>query len=401
MRLFTGTPSWIIDDGATAESAVEPPGDIDTNVAIIGAGITGALIAFHLASRSVEALLIDKRPPAMGSTCASTALLSYELDVPLTQLIEQRGERDAYRAYELGRRSIGTLEAVAEAVGESVDFQRRDCFYLAQTAGDAQDLYREYLTRRAGGFDIDLLTESDVAAVFPFARPLATRTPEAAEVDPVRLTRAALAYAERRGIAVLNDRVTEVDADGEAVRIRTAGGSLVRARRLVLAAGYETTRLIEIDNVRLTSTYVLATEPVARLSGWPHRALICESGGHPYFYMRTTFDNRILLGGEDEETSDPATMARLLPGKIAAMAAMLRAMFPMNEIEVATAWAGVFSASSDGLPTIGPHPRWPRMHLALGYGGNGITFAAIAAEMVADWVLGRPNSDAAIFRLNR
>ena len=69
------------------------------------------------------------------------------------------------------------------------------------------------------------------------------------------------------------------------------------------------------------------------------------------------------------------------------------AMFPQLDIEVAYTWAGTFGETQDGLAYIGQAPEFPHAYLALGYGGNGITFSVIAAKIITDLHLGRPNPD--------
>ena len=64
---------------------------ISTPILIIGGGITGALIAYQLIENGRKVILLDKRDVCNGSTAASTALLQYEIDIPLYKLIEIRG----------------------------------------------------------------------------------------------------------------------------------------------------------------------------------------------------------------------------------------------------------------------------------------------------------------------
>jgi glycine/D-amino acid oxidase-like deaminating enzyme len=64
-------------------------------------------------------------------------------------------------------------------------------------------------------------------------------------------------------------------------------------------------------------------------------------------------------------------------------------------------WAGTFAETEDGLPFIGPVPGLHGTYAALGYGGNGITFSVVAADIIRDLCLGRPNADAACFALDR
>jgi glycine/D-amino acid oxidase-like deaminating enzyme len=65
------------------------------------------------------------------------------------------------------------------------------------------------------------------------------------------------------------------------------------------------------------------------------------------------------------------------------------------------AHGGTFGKTKDGLAYVGQTPEFPHAYFALGYGGNGITFRVIAAKIITDLHLGRPNLDAYIFRFER
>src|SRR5688500_7764944 len=121
MDLESGLPYWKIKSGLLG---VYPAlaADETCEVAILGAGITGALIADHLSSAGIDVLVLDKRETGWGSTCASTALLQYEVDVPLYQLIEMRGEAFAQRAYLRCLGAVHQLAAIAQGLEEDVGF---------------------------------------------------------------------------------------------------------------------------------------------------------------------------------------------------------------------------------------------------------------------------------------
>lgn len=160
------------------------------------------------------------------------------------------------------------------------------------------------------------------------------------------------------------------------------------------------TEILRRKITALHSTFALASEPVAELAGWPDGCIIWETA-RPYVYLRTTADKRVLMGGYDEPFRDPEARDRLIGEKTAALARRLRRMFPRIPLEIAGAWAGTFADTGDGLPFIGRHPERSNVWLALGYGGNGITFSAIAADVVRDGILGRANPDAELFGFAR
>lgn len=76
-------------------------------------------------------------------------------------------------------------------------------------------------------------------------------------------------------------------------------------------------------------------------------------------------------------------------------------LLPDLDWEVEFAWAGTFGETADGLAYIGPTLEYPHCYFALGFGGNGITFSAIAADLLADMLTGKQNDDAALFRFGR
>ena len=76
-------------------------------------------------------------------------------------------------------------------------------------------------------------------------------------------------------------------------------------------------------------------------------------------------------------------------------------MFPGIDFAVDYQWAGTFGETEDGLAYIGEIRQMPRCHFVLGFGGNGITYSVIAAEIIHETLAGRTHSDAHLFRFDR
>jgi glycine/D-amino acid oxidase-like deaminating enzyme len=378
---------WLLRNGL---GEVSPPLSRNRrcDVAVIGAGITGALVADGLARAGLSVIAVDRRHPAHGSTSASTAILQYELDAPLTELIDKIGREralDAYRACLAGVRAIGRI---ARGLKGDVGFRRRPSLYYASRSDDGDSLRRECETRRQVGLPCEVLDERAIGKIVDFKPPLALWSNTGAEIDPWRLTRALLERCSRHDFAVYGrTEVTEIVPNRSDVEVHTNRG-LLRARNVIVAAGYEAERFLPQRVAELHSTFGLVTEPVKSFEGWSQRCLIWESA-RPYMYARTTSDNRIMVGGEDVPFRNPAQRDALVPSKGATLLEKARRLFPRIEMEPAYAWAGTFGETEDSLPYIGPHPDVdPRVMYALGYGANGIPFAAIAAQIVTAAVLG-------------
>src|SRR3954469_16827095 len=136
--------------------------DARCEVAVIGGGITGALIAHDLVRAGLDCVLFDKGEIGGGSTSASTALLSYELDTPLWKLAEQIGEADAAASYRACFEAIGNLEEVVQRLGNSAHFIRRPSIYLAEEPHQVPELEREWALRRKHGMEVDLWPAEEI-----------------------------------------------------------------------------------------------------------------------------------------------------------------------------------------------------------------------------------------------
>ena len=102
----------------------------------------------------------------------------------------------------------------------------------------------------------------------------------------------------------------------------------------------------------------------------------------------------------DEPFQNPKKRDALMPKKNKAILKKFKTLFPESKIKMDFYWCGTFGGTKDGLPYIGIHKNHPNMYFALGYGGNGITFSVIAAEMIKNMHLDR-QIDENIFRFDR
>ena len=299
MNLTSSHPFWSVNNGLPA-SYPSLQRDVSCEAVVIGGGITGALAAVHLVEAGVQTLLIDKRDIGTGSTSGSTALLQYEIDVPLRELIRKVGPAAAARSYELCRESIGKLERLAARLKINCGFERKPSLFLARHQREIPELREEFQLRRKLGFELEFLDAAAIQKRFPFSRPAALFSQDGGQVDPHRLTHGLLAAGQRTGLEICDRTAMErLEQTRRGVRITTKQGFVITARRAVIAAGFESQTLLHGEAGTLLSTYALISEPLPKISGWPQRCLIWESGS-PYLYLRTTGEGRVIVGGEDE-----------------------------------------------------------------------------------------------------
>lgn len=387
MDLKSGYPFWPVRAGLPATF---PPleENLDCDVVVVGAGITGAMIAQAGSVAGLQTIIVDRRDAAWGSTAASTALLQYEIDIELAALARRIGMESALAAYRACEKALATLTDMAAALGD-VGFSPMSSLYLASRWHHRRRLRKEFALRRQHGFQVEWLDRAALRQRYGLEAWAAMRSVPAAQVDPYRLTYALLENLQARGTRIF-DR-TEMqgwEATRAGIVLRLQRERRIRCRYLVLAGGYETLSWLGVRVARTRSSYALVTEPLRNGLG-PLADTLAWETARPYLYLRSTEDGRLLVGGEDDRIDIAARRDARVGRKCARLLRKLRRMAPAVEAELGFGWAGTFAETDDGLPFFGAHPRHDsRVLFAMAYGGNGITYSAIGAQILRDRMMG-------------
>ncbi|ESY67529.1 MULTISPECIES: FAD-binding oxidoreductase [Mesorhizobium] len=399
LDLRTGRPVWSAYR-APAVPTTALTRDAKVDVLIVGMGISGAMMAEVLTADGHSVICIDRRGPVKGSTAATTALVEFELDQPLSVLIKMIGESKAQQAWRRSRLAISSLAGRIEDLAIDCRLSRTQSLYLAGTMLSASELRDETEARRQAGIAATYLTPQQLVERYGIARDGAILSHGNIALDPRKLTAGLLLKAlERKACFHAPVEATRIEDSADAVVVATKGGPTITARHVVLATGYELVDIVPAAAHRIISTWAIATRPQPRKL-WPQAAFIWEAS-EPYLYARATADGRVICGGEDEDFIDEARRDELIADKSARIAAKLSRLFPRLDVRPEFAWTGSFGTTTTGLPYIGAIPRHPRIHAVMGYGGNGITFSRIASEIVSASIGGFDDTDAGLFAFNR
>ncbi|MFN3547733.1 MAG: NAD(P)/FAD-dependent oxidoreductase [Mesorhizobium sp.] len=399
LDLRTGRPVW------SAYRAPRPQTsplsrDVKADVAIVGMGISAAMIADALTEAGLSVVLVDRRGPLLGSTPATTALVQHEIDQPLSVLSRRIGKDRAQRAWRRSRLAVGNLSARIAELGIDCRLAERPSLYLAGNLLAPEALRAEGEARNDAGLRSAYLTAGQLKTRYGIDRKGALLSYGNLALDPRRLAAGLLIAAADRG-ARLYAPVEAVGYESHrgGIAITTRQGPTITAAAAVLATGYELADIVPRDGHRIISTYAIATRPQPRAI-WPEAAFMWEASD-PYLYLRATHDGRIICGGEDEDFADEAARDALIGEKTQRIAAKLSTLMPHVDTTPEYAWAGAFGATPSGLPLIGSVPGRAGFHAVLGYGGNGITFSRIAAELITASLTGHADHDADLFALDR
>jgi len=370
-------------------------------VLVVGAGITGALMAQHLASLGHDVCVIDRERPGLGSTAASTAMLLWEIDKKLTTLTAIYGFEHAARVYRQSLAAVAGLQELVATHRLACSFRPRSSLYLAAGDHGARELLAEHELRQRAGLPGVFLDYRTLRSEYGFDREAALLSPGAADADPLCLARSLMVAAISEGAAFFDADAVRYETTGKTVAVTTADGPAIEADWVVLATGYVMPDFVRSPLHSISSSWAIATPPQPEQRLWRDGVLIWEAATD-YLYARTTADHRIIIGGEDdEEITDPERRDAETPAKTERLLAKLKALQPTADAIADKSWSGAFGQTRDGLPLIGAVPGRPRMLAAYGYGGNGITFSYLASRLIAATIAGRHKAEYDDYSLER
>jgi len=238
----------------------------------------------------------------MGSTAASTALLQYEIDFPLRELIQKRGLNDAVRSYQLCANAVGKLESIAKQL-KVKSFKTRPSVQFASYASHVKPLQQEFALRKKYGFPVSWLDADGVREKLGIEAVAGILSSCGAEADPYEFTNALLSHAHKKGAAIFDTtEVADIQHRPRSVVLSTTEGYTITARYAIMATGYESYKYLPHRVDQLCSTYAIISKPIPQTKFWYRNALIWETAD-PYIYLRTTADKRIIIGGKDDDFS--------------------------------------------------------------------------------------------------
>lgn len=303
MDLHSGLPYWIIRN-SLLDYFHPLEDDLSTDVVIIGSGITGALMAHELCRAGIECYVIDKRSIATGSSAASTALLQYEIDVPLCRMARIIGEKNAVTAYQACLQSITDIKKVLEETGVSAGYEQLPSLFYASSPADNKLLKQEYEIREKYKLPVSLLKKKEVREQYHVEVSGNALVNEAsAQMDAYRAATGLLTHdMKENGLNVFTHTdIKEYEETSDGCIMTTDQGHTIKCGYIIVAAGFEAGQFLPQKIMDLTSTYALISHPVAPEQLWPTHCLIWETAD-PYLYIRTTDGNRIIIGGKTKSS---------------------------------------------------------------------------------------------------
>ncbi len=377
------TPYW-------ATSATFPPfaklaEDVETDVVIVGAGVTGLTAAYLLAKAGKRVVVLERDRCAMTDTGHTTAHLTMVTDARLTELAKRFGHDHAQAVWDAGLAAIATIDEVVREHAIDAGFEWVDGYLHAPLNNDESEerkrLEEDATLAREMGFDAEFVE------TVPLMNRPGIRFADQARIHPRSyLAGVAKAFVALGGRIYEHSTADEFCDDPRAVKV---GSHTVQSDDIVIAthnplvglAGLAGATLFQ-TKLALYTSYVIA----GRLPKGQVPDALWWDTSDPYNYLRVEPHRDVdvvIFGGEDHKTGQQDDTA----GCYQRLEARLKAIMP--RIDVTHRWSGQVIETPDGLPYIGQMAD--HQYAATGYAGNGMTFGTLAGMMMSDAILDRTN----------
>lgn len=370
--------------------------DVQADVVVVGAGISGLSTAYLLGRAGKSVVVLDSGGILSGETERTTAHLASALDDRFVALERLHGARGAQLAAQSHAAAIDEIERIITAEQIECDFARLDGFLFAAVRGGGAELERELAAaQRAGLAGVELVARVPLR---DFETGPAVRFPRQAQFHPTKYLAGLAAAILRDGGQIFTQTKAQEIEGGSRARVRATSGRTVRASAVVVATNTPVNdRLVIHTKQAPYRTYAIgaATAVGSVLPG------LYWDTADPYHYVRVQSGaagapDVLIVGGEDHKTGQADDAEE----RYRRLEQWTRDRFPISEIKFR--WSGQVLEPVDGLAFIGRNPMdSENVYIATGDSGHGMTHGTIAGLLITDLILGRPNSWSALYSPSR
>jgi glycine/D-amino acid oxidase-like deaminating enzyme len=365
---------------------------LNVDVAIIGGGITGITAAYLLRNSGKSVTLLERGQVGDWATGSTTGFLMELLDTYATELISRWGKKEAAIITRAHRDAITLIEETTKKEKIACEFVRCPAYLYASTEKEASQLQEEAEALQTLGTD----------ATFT-AKPLGSmhhgrlEARNQAKFHSLKYIFALADVCAQAGVQLFeNTEVTTVE-DGPTVTLHTKEGQRVRARHVLMATHYPLDP--QPSKLRFKKAWYTTYVLEAKLPKGALPEALYEDLAIPYHYARIDPQeeyDRLIFGGEDHR----ADVAVDEEKSFTALESSMREWLGPISYTLTRTWKGRIVEPGDGIAYLGPVDGGSIFY-ATGYSGTGLTYATIAAQLFADFVMGRENPAAAVYAARR
>lgn len=357
----------------------------ESEVIVIGGGLFGSSIGYHLAKGGKEVLLLEANNIASGASGRNGG-----------QVIQLEGrDKNPHTIkirLEVGRRNNARLRHLEKELGTDLEYRRVGSLDIALTEEEWDDLKKTVQAQReTGDEEIQLLTKDELLRLCPVLTPEVKGgrfRPSDGVINPFFYTHGFAWKIEELGGKVLTHTKVEkiIESNGKIEGVELEGERKIKAKTVVNATNAWSTYLLPSIQIFPLRQVAVVTEPFSCLPVCPMEAFIDEDA---IFTTTQTKSGNLVAGGfkSEERTWEGQFDLRVNLEELRGSTTIFKELFPeFSFLSIIRAWSGTMAIAGDFLPAIGKVPNCKGLFMAAGF-YNAMAYATIVGELLAEYII--------------
>lgn len=375
------TPVWKRDRETTSFPILNE--HLTADVAIIGGGITGIVLASILSTQGKKVVVLEAMQVSGGTSGSSTGNLYALVDAPLSK-IESKYDIETVKTVLSSRSTaIDFIESLITTHNIECEFIRTDWNLFAEDEATEAAVRKEAKTLENAGFPFELTTSLPL----PFPIELALKVPGQAQFNPLVFVRALSKKIASDSCKIFErSKVTQLEEDGESYVVKTGSGS-VRAEHVVHAT--HVPKGVDMVQTLLGPYREYAIAAKLNSGSYPYGIFWGLTSGH-HHSIRTfkdeTGEEFLIILGEPHKVGQMDDNQE----KIDKLYDFAKKRFDISEIRYT--WGAQHYRPADQLPFIGRRSKDSKIYYSTGYSTDGLVYGTVGAMIIADQIMGKKNA---------
>ena len=364
--------------------------NIETQVCVIGGGLTGLTTAYYLSKKNLDVVLVEKSEICGHTSGNTTAKITSQHGLFYKYLIDSVGEEQAKQYLKANEKAIKNIEKIIEEENIECNFEKQDAYVFTQKNEELKKIKDEVKALHSIGFDSEFVEIVDA----PIQIIGAIKFKNQAQFNPVKYAKGlAEAITKNNGKIYEQTKIIDLKSKEGKYEVIAENGKTIKSKYVVLATHYPIINIPGFYFMKMyqETSYIVAVDPKEELFSGMY-----INSENPTLSLRTTENGLVLFGGMDHKTGakiDLKNSYKYLEEKA-------KQIYPKCEVKYR--WNTEDCISLDKIPYIGEFSNlMPNVYVGTGYKKWGMTTSNVAANIIKDKILGRENKYEEVFKSTR